>query len=105
MPYTWTPEDWENYRNWADQVLVRLRLITDQTASEVVEEWTMIPAGSAARSQDWLIREVESLGHDPNSGEPLYILNVHETKASWGFDSASQQILMDLSIGILGSAA
>ena len=57
----------------------------------------MVPAGSAAWSQDWLVREVESLGHHPDSGEPMYILKVRETKASWGFDNATQQILMEVS--------
>ncbi|MEV0794501.1 hypothetical protein [Kribbella sp. NPDC050459] len=105
MPYTWTAEDWEKYRNWADEVTVRLTFVTDQTGSEIVEEWTMVPAGSAAWSQDWLVREVESLGHDPDSGEPMYILKVRETKASWGFDAATQQILMEVSAAVLGAAA
>jgi hypothetical protein len=105
MPHTWTAEDWENYRNWADEVTVRLKFVTDQTGAEVVEEWTMIPAGSAAWSQDWLVREVESLGHDPDTGAPMYILQVRESKASWGFDAATQQILMDVSAAVLGAAA
>lgn len=105
MPHTWTPESWENYRNRADEVVVRLRFVTDQSASEIVEEWTMIPAGGADWSQDWLVREVESLGHAPDSGEPVYILTVRETKASWGFDAATQQILMDVSKVVLGAAA
>ncbi|MDX2968170.1 hypothetical protein PWY87_19585 [Kribbella solani] len=105
MPFAWEPAEWENYRNGADEVTIRLRFVGDQTGAEVVEEWTVIPPGRAVWSQDWLVREVESLGHDPETGYPAYLLTVRESKASWGFDVATLQILMDVWKGLLTAVA
>lgn len=109
----WTPESWRQYRNYADQVWLEFRFVEHPTAPSE-EDWLVLAQG-AAWDQDWLVSRIEELGHAPPQqvegepprplGEPLYHMRIQDTKSSWGADGAALQVLVDVSIGVLGSAA
>lgn len=101
----WNDESWQNYRDWADKVSVILRFVADPTGKTVVEEWAVHPVGAATWPQDWLVRRVEELGHAPDTGEPRYFLSIRENKLSWGGDSSSLQVVMDVAVGLMSAAA
>jgi hypothetical protein len=97
----WTPESWQHFRNWADQVWIEFRFV-DYPSLPSDEDWLVASQAGSAWDQDWLVSRVEELGHAPTQqvegqpprpiGEPLYNMSVRDTKFSWGADAASLQI-------------
>jgi hypothetical protein len=96
----WTDEQWRAFRSYADTVRIELNFV-ELPSEPSVEEWVLSSSG-ANWDQDWLIRQVEQLANDPETG-PLYVLQIKETHFSWGADAAALQILIDLSVGLLGA--
>jgi hypothetical protein len=97
----WTDDQWRAFRNYADSVRIDLNFVEHPSAPSV-EEW-VLSSRAANWDQDWLIKQVEQLANDPETG-PLYVLQIKETHFSWGADAAALQILLDLSVGLLGAA-
>jgi hypothetical protein len=97
----WTDDQWRAFRNYADSVRIEMNFV-EHPSEPSVEEW-VLSSSAANWDQDWLIRQVEQLASDPETG-PLYVLQIKETHFSWGADAAALQILVDLSIGLLGAA-
>jgi hypothetical protein len=97
----WTEDEWRAFRNYADSVRIELTFV-EHPSEPSIEEWVLLSA-AANWDQDWLVQQVERLAHDPATG-PLYVLQVKETHFSWGADAAALQILIDLSVGLLGAA-
>jgi hypothetical protein len=97
----WSDDQWRAFRNYADSVRIELNFVENPSEASV-EEWVLSTSG-ANWDQDWLVRQVEQLANDPETG-PLYVLQVKETHFSWGADAAALQILIDLSVGLLGAA-
>lgn len=90
--------EWERYRNYADQVVIAVIPIdTPMDQDEADEEWLAISPG-AGWSQEWLVREVESIALDfQQDGQPMpadHILKVRENRFSWGADAATTEILL-----------
>jgi hypothetical protein len=100
----WEFDGWEVAGAGEGKFLVRLRFVDDPAATEAIEEWDLCPLFSAHWPKDWLVRRVETLGYSDH-GEPTYILDVREAKSSWGVELSSLQIVMDVWVGLLGSAA
>jgi hypothetical protein len=97
----WTDEEWRAFRNYTDSVRIELNFV-EHPSEPTVEEW-VLSSSAANWDQDWLIRQVEQLANDSETG-PLYVLQIKETHFSWGADAAALQILIDLSVGLLGAA-
>jgi hypothetical protein len=94
--WAWTDETWSAYRNYADQVIVNVRPVESPADEEGDEEFVIL-SGQAQWNQDWLVREVESLGYvrlNETSREPAYSLSIQERHTSWGADAASYTILL-----------
>lgn len=108
-PQEMSDEDWAAYRSYADQVIVALTPVESPDQEDTGEEWVIVSHG-AAWEQNWLVREVESIGLGTTSvnGEFVrgdYVLRVRETRFSWGADAASYQILLLLAQWAATSAA
>lgn len=107
----WHPDEWLKHRNYADQVWVQLRFLEWAGADESVEDWVLSFNPGAEFDQDWLLRHIEPLGYQEPTpggyhvGQPVYNMEVIHRKFSWGADASIFSILMDIGIGVLGSAA
>lgn len=104
-----TTEEWDEYKNYADQVWVRLRFLEWAGADDSVEDWVLVVHPGSSWDQDWLLSQIEPLGYQPVQGralgEPVYFLQVIDNKHNWGADAVTVSILMDIGIGVLGGAA
>lgn len=104
-----TTEEWDKYKNYADQVWVQLRFLEWAGADDSVEDWVLVLHPGSSWDQDWFLRQIEPLGYQPVPGHPLgqptYSMRVIDNKHNWGADAVTVSILMDIGIGVLGGAA
>lgn len=93
-------DEWVEYHNYADRVTIVIGPASQSERSDEEEwneeEWIVVAEG-AAWSQDWLIRQVESITSTEIDGKPVhlsYILDTSLKRTSWGAAGATYEIVL-----------
>jgi hypothetical protein len=93
----------EAYRDYADKVTLSVRL-AEMPIDELVSEVLEVESFGAAWSRKWLVDEAESIpaSINPGDGPAPHTVDVIERRHEWGASSATFEILMYLSNGVVG---
>lgn len=95
-----------NLDDGLERVDIRIQFV-DYPEHDPKECWDLSSDNGMSIDTSWLINEVRKLGHEPlgkQERQPLFDLRATRRDFCWGGDSSTLQIVIDLSVGILGAA-
>ncbi len=100
-------EDWQEWKDFADQVSIQVRFKTWAGADDAEEQW-FLQSDGAAWTKDWLSRQLINLASADaaNSccGRGNYFLDTRDRKTEWGASSAVFEAVLTLSENLMAEA-
>lgn len=108
-PNRMSEQEWQEYRNSPNQVLVVVTPTEYPGQGPADSEW-ILASTEAAWSPEWLTKEVESIPlglSEETQGLPSspYSLQARETRFNWGADAASFAVFLEIAQWAATSAA
>lgn len=103
----YSEEEWQEWKDYADQVSVQVRFRTWAGAEDAEEQW-FLQSDGAAWTKDWLSHQLVNLaaanGANSCCGRGNYFLDTKDKKTEWGASSAVFEAVLTLSENLMAEA-